>query len=1201
MRRSIYSFCLLLCALPAFGQSDRGTITGTVADTTGAVVASAAIEVRNVETGAVYQAATSTTGNYTLTQLPTGTYQLTVTVPGFKKFVRENLLLPVAQTLRVDAVLEVGANSESVTIAAESPLLKTESGELSHNVGTESLDNLPVLGIGSSASSAGIRNPYAVLQVLPGSDWRPDSSIRINGMPSNTEAMRIEGQDATNGLYSTQSQTQPSVDAIQEFAVETSNYAAEYGQVGGGFFNVTMKSGSNQIHGSAYEYFVNEALNAGTPFTSNGDGGLLRPRQRRNDFGFTFGGPVVIPKVFNGHDKLFFFANFEEYRETVITNNVPITVPTTAYRSGNFSQALTGRNLCPAATPDCDPLGRPILENTIYDPNSQSVINGQVVRNPFPNNTIPASDIDPVALKIQSLIPQATSGGLINNYLPTYGNPRLTYIPSLKMDYQLSAKSKLSGYWSRTETTSPDNNGLPFPINSVPSYIVAHTIRVNFDQTLTPTLLLHFGGGLLDTFVGQPVGSYNPVTGIGLTGTYSDMFPSIQGLSAAQGGMANMGPGSQVDITNLKPTSNASLTWVHGNHTFKFGGEMTLEGYLDRIRSYTNAWIVFSATESGLPSTNGQSLAGGTVGFPYASFLLGAVDNGYIGVPSDSRLGAHAFSGFAQDSWKITRKLTLDYGLRYDFQSYLREEHGRVPYFSPSTPNPSAGGLLGAVAFEGYGPGRCDCSLAKNYPFGLGPRLGLAYQFLPKTVLRVGAGVAYYNTTDNGLTSYSTGSEYIYSAPSYGNPAYLLRNGLPYQITWPNFNTGQFPLPGTTDAPPQEIDQNAGRPARQIQWSAGLQREVLPNLMVEAAYVGNRGAWWNAPFMEGINILTPQILSAHGLSLNNATDLQLLASPISSPLAATMGFSNLPYAGFPSGSTVAQSLRPFPQFGCICNMHWAPLGDTWYNSLQAKATKRFSHGLDFTSSFTWSKQETIGAEESIAQGGPVFAATNDVFNRDQNKYLSGFDQPFLFVFAGNYTIPKPSLAGHFGSVLSRAVRGWEIGAVLRYGSGLPIMSPTASNGLNQILFLNTGATGCCGGTFMDRVPGVPLFTQNLNCHCFDPNKTFVLNPAAWVNPAPGQWGTAAAYYDNYRYQRRPVENMSLARNFRVKERYSLQIRAEFTNIFNRTEMNNPVATNALATQTVSTAGQTTAGFGYINTGTTFSPPRQGTLVARFQF
>jgi Carboxypeptidase regulatory-like domain len=196
-----------------YGQSDRGTITGAISDSSGAVVPSAPIEAKNVETGAVYRAAGSSTGNYTLTQLPTGTYEITVAVPGFKSYVRQNLVLPVAQTLRIDVALEVGTASESVTVSEVSPLLKTESGELSHNVATDTMNNLPVLGIGSGASSAGIRNPYAVLQLLPGSDWRPDTSIRLNGMPSNTEAMRIEGQDATNGLYSTQSQT--SVDAIQ--------------------------------------------------------------------------------------------------------------------------------------------------------------------------------------------------------------------------------------------------------------------------------------------------------------------------------------------------------------------------------------------------------------------------------------------------------------------------------------------------------------------------------------------------------------------------------------------------------------------------------------------------------------------------------------------------------------------------------------------------------------------------------------------------------------------------------------------------------------------------------------------------------------------------------------------------------------------------------------------------------------------------
>jgi len=1198
MRLPGVSLSFSILALAAYGQSDRGTITGTVSDPAGAVVANAPIEAKLLETGAVYQAASSATGNYTLSQLPTGTYELTISVPGFKKFVRQNLVLPVAQTLRIDVSLEVGSSAESVTVTESSPLLKTESGELSHNVTTNTMNNLPVMGIGSTASVAGIRNPYAVLNLLPGSDWRPDSSIRLNGLPSNTQAMRIEGQDATNGLINTQSMTQPSVEAIQEFAIQTSNYAPEFGQAGGGYFNVTMRSGTNELHGTAYEYFVNEALNAGTPFTDDHKGHLLRPRQRRNDYGFTLGGPVYIPKVFNGKNKAFFFFNFEQFRETIINNNTPITVPTLNYRGGIFTQALTNRNLCPTATPNCDPLGRPIMENTIYDPLTQRVVSGQTVRDPFPNNTIPIAQQDPVALNIQKLIPLPTSAPnvLTNNYLTTYRNPRLTYIPSVKIDYQLSAKSKLSGYWSLTHTDTPNNGALLDPLKSTASDITAQTIRLNFDQTLTPTLLLHFGAGLLynlDKIIANP---YDVVGQLGLKGTYTNIFPFMSGLTAAQGGMANMGPGSIANIWNTKPTANTSLTWVKGNHTYKAGAEMIIEGYPAYNQTYANTWMTFSAVESGLPSTNGQSLQGGSVGFPYASFLLGGVDNGFVGLPSKSRMGSHAFSWFVQDSWKVTRKLTVDYGLRYDFQTYLKEQYGRIPYFSASTPNPSVGGRLGGVALDGYLPGHCQCDIAHNYPYAYGPRLGVAYQITPKLVLRAGAGISYFKTNQNGLNSLSTGSQYIYMAPTYGTPSFTLQSGVPYKLVWPNTDPGQVPLPGTFASPSQQIDPHAGRPPRIVQWSFGLQREFARNFLAEATYVGNRGAWWNSAYLICLNCIDQGILDHYQLSLNNPADLQLLGAQVNSSIAASRGFG-LPYAGFPATASVAQSLRPFPQFSGITNMHWAPNGDTWYNALQAKLTKRLSHGLDFQSSFTWSKAFSMGTEADISTLSVATVATNDVFNRPQNRYISGLDQPFLFVFAGNYT--TPTTPGN--KVLSWIARDWQIGAVLRYASGLPILSPLASNGLSSLLFRATGPTGGSGGTFMNRVPGVPLYTVDLNCHCFDPNKTFVLNPAAWTNPAPGQWGTAAGYYSDYRYQRRPAESMSLGRMFRIKERATLQIRAEFTNIFNRTQPNNPTSNNALATQTKNPAGQTTAGFGYVNVTTVASAPRSGQLVARFQF
>src|SRR5579885_1843687 len=343
------SLLLVVCALAsaAFAQSDRGTITGTVSDPAGAVVANAPLEAKQLETGAVYQAASSATGNYTLSQLPTGTYELTVAVPGFKKFVRQNLFLPVAQTLRIDVMLEVGSSAESVTVTEAAPLLKTESGELSHNVSTDTMNNLPVINLGYGSGVGNVRNPLQAINLIPGSAFANDNTLRVNGLPANTQSIRIEGQDATNGQHREFNQiNQASLDAIQEVTVQVSNYAAEFGQAGGGYFNYTMKSGTNQLHGSAYDYYVNEFLNAGTPFTDAGvrnslkSGQHIRNAQRRHNYGFTFGGPVDLGKLYNGHDRTFFFFNFEQFRESQVITSGLTTVPTLDYRNGDFSKAL---------------------------------------------------------------------------------------------------------------------------------------------------------------------------------------------------------------------------------------------------------------------------------------------------------------------------------------------------------------------------------------------------------------------------------------------------------------------------------------------------------------------------------------------------------------------------------------------------------------------------------------------------------------------------------------------------------------------------------------------------------------------------------------------------------------------------------------------------------------------------------------------
>ncbi len=1212
--------CIIVSTDSAFAQGDRGTITGTVTDPTGLVVANAMIEARNTQTGATYDTASTSTGNYTLSQLPAGTYDLVVNVSGFKKYVRQGITVQVAAVDRIDVTLEVGSANESVNVTGEASLLKTESGEMSHNVNTERLDDLPIQGIGAAQSgSSGIRNPNAVTQLIPGTYYVPNSVVRVNGAPGNTESYRVEGMDASNAYVpATPAQTQPSVDAIQEITIQTSNFAPEYGQVGGGFFNVTMRSGTNALHGSAYDYWVNEVLNANTPFINQSQ----RPRQRRNDYGGTLGGPVILPKIYNGRNKTFFFFNFEQFRETQLVNSTFQTVPTAAYRTGDFSGAIAATGSTKIGT---DPLGRAVLENEIYNPATTRTmtIGGQsyVVRDPFANNTIPTSMMDPVALKVQNMIPAPNLSGAFNNYLPSFDSTRVTTIPAVKIDQQLNSQQHLSFYWSETKTTSPYSatygaaNGLPEPITTaIGTYITSHIERLNYDNSLTPTLLLHLGAGFQQDYFDTDAKTldYNASQELGLNGaTIPRNFPQFTGLMTtgnAGGGMVNMGPVGQNHNYYQKPTFNASMTWVRGSHTFKAGGEARIEGYPASIFTNANGSYAFSPNETGPAYNNGQSLSGILPGFAYASFLLGNVDSVNISNPVVLRLGKKEFGAFVQDSWKISRKLTLDYGVRYDYSTYLKEQYGRYPNFSPSTPNPNAGGLPGAVIFEGYGNGRCNCEFAHNYPFAIGPRLGLAYQIDPKTVFRAGWGVVYSGTEDaNGATQTVNISQPVASA-GFGQAVMTLAGGIPAAYApapWPSFNNGQYVKAGVISTPPAFIDQNAGRPARQMQWSIGLQRQLTPSFLVEASWVGNRGVWWQAPAETDVNALTPQILAAHGLSLSNPADITLLTSSVSSSLAAQRGFNLTPYAGFPTSSTVAQALRPFPQFGSIISW-WSPDGDTWYNSMQAKATKRMSHNLQFISTFTWQKSLTNGTEVNpIAQtlGG---ASVNDFQNRSLNKFLSQYDQPFIYNISLTYATPKLNI----NKFASWILRDWSYGVFLQYASGLPIHVPYATNNLNQVLLRNntTGVTGVSTvqGTYADRVPGQPLFTEDLNCNCFDPNKTFVLNPAAWVNPPAGQFGTSAAYYNDYRYERHPIENMNLGRTFRIHERVTLNVRAEFDNIFNRAYINNPTGVNASATQTKNAAtGLNNGGFGYINSSVSLltynGQPRNGSIVARITF
>src|SRR5579875_317283 len=1245
VRRSLV-VCLL--TFGAFAQSNQGTITGTISDPAGAVVPGAAIEVKNSDTGVVYRGGASPTGNYVI-QVPAGTYEISVNAPGFKKFVEQNIQVIVATSTRTDVKLEVGGTNEVVTVADTEPLLKTESGEMSHNVTTNDADTLPVLsisggGVFGATPLGNIRNPLAVASLIPGVTFSNDNSLVVNGLPSNSETIRTEGQDSTGTIWKVAQQaSQGSVDAIQEVSIQTSNFAAEYGQVGGGYFNYTMKSGTNQFHGSGYDYFVNEALNAGLPFSDAGtvtpskEGQHIRNPVRQNDYGFTIGGPIRIPKVYNGTNRTFFFFNFEQFRQSLTTQNSLQTVPTTAYRQGDFGTAgcyvfVAAANSCffaPSVSflgggPAVDSAGQAVANGEILDPASTRLVNGYQVRTPFPNNTIPLSRFDPVALALQNMLPLPNQPGIVNNYLvPAFFNWQHTTNFSWKIDHSLSPTTKLSWYFSRLLTNSPNANGFPTTYGgATPTAETNTTTRVNFDDTLRPTLLLHIGVGYFQDYDPTIPAQFNQ-TSIGLHGYFDpNLFPTISGLSNVFSGgwganLGGLGAGFGALLWEEKPTGNASMTWVHGNHIFKFGGEFTIDGYPEHSTWRANGDFAFGAAETADPWQNGQPLTiANPSGFAYASFLLGLPDNLSLSPYTQTKLGNHFMGFYAQDSWKVTRKFTLDYGLRYDFQTYLKEEHGRMQDASLSTPNPTVGGLPGAGIYEGYGGGRCNCSLSHNYPFAFGPRLGMAYQITPKTVLRAGAGLMYGLVQTPAGASYSTADYYAFNAPGYGISP--LPGGLaspnPYpNLTWPNFSTGKYPVETNGQLPPGNpflfFDPSA-RPPRILQWSIGIQREISKDLVVEATYVGNRGVWWAAPYMDQMtaNGLTPAILAAHGLNIANPATQALLTSQLDSPQAIAAGFGNPPYAGFPLTDTVAQSLRPFPQWLQPDPWLGPPIGKTWYDSLQTKLTKRFSHGLSLQASYVFSKAMDLGtgAETGYYVAGDPLVS--DIYNYGINKQLNQLTRPDDFLISGTYLTPKFKSDNQGMKVLSVIARDWQVGWVLRYQNGALIQSPPSTNQLTAQLeravpdFLSTDSN------FMTPVPGVNPLAVNPNCGCFNPQTTLALNPNAWVNPPGGTWGTAAPFYNNYRWQRQPAESMSFGRNFRFgrEARFNFNVRAEFQNVFNRLFLQPPSVggfggVNPL-TPASSTGGVLTGGYGYIATlnGTNYQS-RSGKIVARFTF
>jgi hypothetical protein len=1209
--RSMKTIALaVLFAVAVFAQNDRGTVTGTVTDQAGAVIPNASVIATNSETGTEFRTSTTGTGNYTIPSLVVGTYRLTVEVTGFKKFNLEKILVQVATTNRVDISMQIGATSDTVTVTEEAAILKTETAEQSTIITSKTINELPLNFGGGGGSTGNIRSPYLFNILSPGvanNALAQGDTANVNGLPASTFRVQVDGQDATsqNDTGWTSTVAAPSVDMVQEFSLQTSNYAAEFGQAGGGFYNFTTKSGTNGFHGSAYEYFTNEAMDAAKPFTN------VKPRSRKNDFGGTIGGPVWIPKIYDGRNKSFFFFNWETYRNNVQAAGTFLTVPTLQMRGGDFSQLLVGaRNL------GTDAAGRPIIENTIYNPASAhpvSATDSRIVTDPYAGNIIPQSQMDPVALKIQALIPLPTNNLITNNWAQNNPNYRRQQIPAVKVDQVLPDSSHLSFYFSKQSTSQLTNaDGLPFPLSAVRvQAIYGTTARLNYDKSITPTLLLHSGVGYqrFHNPDSSPVESlgYDAAGKLGFKGSATDPsgFPRInfEATRALNAGMSQSpGPSNANKYYDGLFTATSTATYIRGNHTFKLGGEMRINSWTDQNTRGSQGILEFRQNQTALPYLQTSAVGVGNIGFGYASFLLGTAESASVNAVQDPQLRKKAWALYIQDTWKITRKLTLDYGLRWDLEGQGHEIHYRTSMFGPSIPNPTVGNIPGAYVYEGYGAGRCNCQFTNTYPYAIGPRLGVAYSPDSKTVLRGGFGVSYgapptysYITNQATLGVGFNQIQFTNTATGFGSPAVTLSNGLNYNRA--DLYTASL-APGLAPTAPNQLgtfnyllDRNA-RPPRILQWSIGVQREVWKGLVVEGSYVGNRSAWLNAQSLNNINAIPQSTFQKYNIDPASAAGQALLTSRIDSTAAKAAGIP-LPYSTFPASQTVAQAIRPFPQVSNNVNTLWAPLGMSWYNSLQAKVTQRVRWGVSVTSAFTWSK--------SLANppNGTTTTSINNVFNRDSNKSIASYDQPLVWNTAIEYETQKYT----HNRLVNHITSGWTVAGLIALSSGLPIASPQSSNNQNNWYFQTT---------LQNRVPGVPLFLKDINGGNIDPNKDYVLNPAAWVNPAPGQWGTAAPFYTDYRYARRPAQQISVGRRFALGERRAFEIRAEFFNVMNHIYLNNPTVTapqgvrsctsgGTVGANGTCSAGTTGSGFGFINPSVLQTPPRNGQLVARFTF
>jgi hypothetical protein len=1090
----------LLLASLAWAQTSTGSLAGRVSDPTGAPVPGASVSAKNNNTGLEIKTTTSDAGLYVFATLNTGIYTVTVEKTGFKKLTLSNIEIRIASRSDLNPRLEVGDVQQSIEITDQAPLLESSTAERGNQVSVKMMDNLPLF-------TGGIRNPRTFVSFMPGvtSGFGEQS---VSGSGGRAQEVLIDGASALN-VESSAVFNFPSMEMFSEFKMITSNYSAEYGRVGGGIEIYVAKSGTSWFHGAAFHNMRRDIWNANA-WNRNAQG-LDRAKERFNETGGSIGGPVWIPKLYDGRNKTFwFFTKTKDLRPATIGFPV-LTVPTAAMKQGNFSGA-----------------GLPL----IYDPATTS---GDT-RALFPNNTIPQSRFSSVSRNLIPLIPDPNRAGLAQNFDFTNQNVFSRDIWSIKLDHAFTPTNRVSFFFSDevqsddalTNFAGPIGNGL---LNEQKPY----NYRFNHDLNIKTNLLMHTTYSFSITrqaWDNPQQKGFGSRLGLPLSGD-SDAMPRVifrgaAGLSpygVQDGKVAN---GGQI---NKQWWFSQGYTWLTGKHEFKFGGNF--RRFLTRGEDLagTNGRYFFNRAQTALPT------ALTTSGHEFASLLLGAVDEADNVVPPvlfDNTI-YYDTSVYFQDNWRVTNKLTLNLGIRYEVPIGWHVPGGNgYSHVDINTPNPGAGGRPGALVFSGAGPGRTG--ERRFFPTdwsNWGPRLGFAYQLTPKTVIRGGYAIYY-----QGLSSGGCGCRFGFA----GSNA-LQSDGRNPILNWDT----PIPLaPGYR--PPPIIDptfvnfQNVqyqgptfGQPGRIQNWSFNIQHE-LAGFLFDVAYQGNRGTRLNSTI--DLNQLPTGFLSRGSL----------LQQPLSSAAAQAAGFRE-PFPGFGLNRTVAQSLRAFPQYLSV-NSLFAGWGQSWYDALQMKVERRYG-GLVMNANYTWSKSLGQGHFRQVfTQVGT--ATAQDYNNLSDAKSYMPFDIPHVFNLLASYDLPfgKGKRYLNYSNGFANAVfGGWTVASTMQWRGGNVIRAETPGNPLgNGVLFAPV--------TKANRNEN-PLRTS-LSYKDLDPrgNNTRWFNTNVYSAAPNFTLGTAAFFATDFRNPNVLSENISVVKRTLLwdndKNPVTLIYRMDAFNLTNRT-------------------------------------------------